>query len=104
MALSIVQGETNPIPYQLLVDSDPADLTGATVSIIITDRRGNETTSTGEVTIVDTTDGKVNFTPGSTGDFTRAKSPYSVRWKIEAPSGISYFPNSATPEYWVVSL
>jgi len=104
MPLSLIQGETAPIQYQLLADGVAADLTGATVAISITDRRGIEASSTGTVSVVDSTDGQVTFTPATTGDFTRARSPYSVRFTVETPSGTVYFPNAATPEYWIVSV
>ena len=104
MSLSLIEGWTYPIEYELLAAGTAADLSGCSVEMVLRDRRWRGSTTTGEVDIYDTTGGKVRFLPGTTGDLVRSKSPYSVRFKITDGTGnISYFPNSVKPEYWTVS-
>ena len=90
----VVEGWTGALPFQLLADGSPVDLTGLTVSLWMKDCDGTQIhSSTANVTVTDSTDGDVSFSPSSS-QFVAAKSPYKLRFKVvDALSKVVYFPN-----------
>lgn len=103
MAITIKEGETYPIDYYLYEDGVVADLTACTVSLELRDRYGRDATSTGEVTVIDSTAGQVRFAITSTADFVCDLSPYHARFRVVDTLGrIVFFPDEAQPLKWVV--
>jgi hypothetical protein len=99
------QGETRPVPATLY-DGDgsartAADLTGLTLGILVTDRGGSSVPVTGKATVLNASDGSVQFAPDVT-DFKAAGSPYQVTWTVTDGNGdVAWYPNKE-PERWIV--
>lgn len=89
--IDIAEGWTSPLDFQLLVDGAPLNLTGLTVTAILTHRAGTVDTA-GDVTVTDAAQGKVAYTPDPT-DLTAAAGSYRLRFKVVDGAGaIVYFP------------
>lgn len=95
--MSIVEGWTGALPFTLLADGSPVDLTGLTVTVVIKDASGTivKNGSSG-VTVTASTAGQVEYLPStSSGDlFLSASTPYRVRFRVtDAVTRSVYFPN-----------
>lgn len=90
--LPVVQGWTADLDFDLTVDGDIADLTGATVVPEMKDKAGVAITLSGTVSIPSPTAGLIRFSPAS-GDFDAADSPASLRFKVTKNGRVTYFPN-----------
>lgn len=95
--MSIVEGWTGALPFTLLADGEPIDLTGLTVQIYLKNASGTtvKATSSG-ITVTASTSGQLEYSPAtSSGDlFLAAETPYRVRFKVtDALSKFVYFPN-----------
>ena len=105
MALNLVEGWTDDIPYDLKKTNSSGtsafDLTGSTVAITMRDAAGNILSPTGTLTVTSAAAGSVSYAPG-VGELLASLSPISVRFKVTRSGGkISYFP-SRSPEKWVI--
>lgn len=91
----VVEGWTGALPFQLLADGSPVDITGMTVELWMKDTDGTQIhNSTSGLTVTSSTAGIVSFAPTS-DQFVAAKSPYLLRFKVEdALSKVVYFPNA----------
>ena len=100
----VVEGQTEPIDVQLLADSRPVDLTGATPTLVLRDKDGTAVdTSGGAITILDAPAGKVRYSPPP-ALFEATRSPYAARWRIvDSAERVSFWPDRAA-DPWVVGL
>lgn len=99
----MTEGVTTPLRFQLLDDGVPIDLSGMTVTLLLQDRLGNVVSTSGMVTVVVATTGRVDFTPSSASFFTVANSPYHARFKlVNSSGGISFVP-SGLRDRWIVA-
>ena len=97
----VVEGWTSPLEFTLKQATssstgyDPIDLTGMTVAIVLKDGRGRTVaSSTSGVSVTSSTGGVVQYAPQAT-DFSAARSPYRVRFKLTDGGGlIVYHPNT----------
>lgn len=92
----IVEGWTGALPFTLLADDSPIDLSGMTVYIVLKDARGTTIKdSTAGVSVTGSTAGQVSYTPSSS-DFAAARMPYRIRFRVkDGSSGVIYHPNGA---------
>jgi hypothetical protein len=95
--ISIVEGWTGALPFTLLADGSPVDLTGLTVQIVLKNAAGDvvKDTSSG-ITVTGSTAGQLEYAPSSSsGDLFLANStPYRLRFRvIDALTKKAYFPN-----------
>lgn len=100
--VTIVEGITNPLLFQLLQGNTPINLTGATVTLIISGTDG-QVIPNPNIVVVDTTNGKVQYTPLTT-DLSSTKSPYFARFKIVNGPTTQYVPSGYRDEWNVVPL
>lgn len=101
MALSLIEGWTEPIDYTLDVDGTVQPLSGMTVALEAVDSKKQSVSLSGGVSIIDATNGVVRFSPASE-DIKVSNSPMLIRWKVTDASGdIAYFPNDAW-ERWSI--
>lgn len=100
----IVEGTTSALVFQLLEQGQPVgDLTGMTVSLLLSDRLGATVSTTGKTAIVSAADSTVSYTPGAT-DINGNLSPYMARWKlVDTQSHVSYVPNDSRDVWNVVT-
>lgn len=106
MAEYFVEGGTEPIDYQLFADGAVFPLTGCTVALAIYDRYDVAATVTGTLSVLDSAQGKVRFSPAA-NDLLHSKAPYSVRYLVTNAAGkILPFPRDqaagGAPEIWRV--
>lgn len=102
MSVNLVEGWTDPINDQLLIDGVATEsLAGHTVECILYNNRGILQTGMGTSEIVDAATRKVKFTPGA-GKLLNADSPYTQRWKITRPTAQIYYHPNAGSETWNV--
>jgi hypothetical protein len=99
-AYHIIQGTTTPLRFQLLEAGSPINLLGATVEIMIADRRGTSVTNPGTVTVTNATNGKVEFVPANATVFSSSNGPYSIRWKITESGQTVYYVPSGARDIW----
>jgi hypothetical protein len=94
--VEIVEGWTEALDWQLLADDAAVNLSGVTaVALIVHDKDAALVTLAGTASVLQASTGKVRYPPVA-ADFTAARAPYSVRWKVTDASGkIAYFPNGA---------
>ena len=103
--ITIVEGTTSDLRFQLLQDGLPIDLTGVTVALLLADRTGAPVSSPGTISMVDESEGKVQLVPSSTGVFVASKGPYHARWELTDGSGkVSYVPSSARDVWNIVGV
>lgn len=99
-----VEGATAPKRFRIRdKDGVAVDLTGKTVTLVLAKFREPTVTvsTTGDVTVVDPTDGIIAFAPDA-GDLRAVDSPLSARFKIEG-SDIAYAPEEdADALQWLV--
>ena len=99
--VTIVEGVTTALEFQLLEAGSAINLTGITVALLLTDKDGVDVTTSGDVSTSDATNGKVTYTPGAS-DLDSTKSPYKARWRLtDGSSAISYVP-SGLRDVWTV--
>lgn len=95
--MSIVEGWTGALPFTLLADGTPIDLTGMTVHVVLKSADGTvikDTTS--GISVTGTTVGQLEYSPSSSsGDlFLVASTPYRIRFRVtDALTKKVYFPN-----------
>ena len=90
---TIIAGTTSDLRFQLLEAGSPINLLGCTVSLLLSDKRGNTIAAPGTVSITDSAEGKVQLSPTDATIFVSDNGPYTARWKItDASSKISYVP------------
>ncbi len=101
MAYPFRQGWTERIRGYLTHDDLLMSLTGYTLALVGTDGTGAAISFTSpKVGVVDAGTGLVYYDPDIT-DFTVAKSPIRVRWKVTIAGRDAYFPNHG-PIVWLV--
>jgi len=98
--LTVVEGTTAGLQFQLLSAGVPINLTGATVTLNLTGNDGVDVNNPA-VAIIDTVNGKVTYTPLS-GDLSSMKSPYAARFKIIGSGGQTQFCPSGYRDEWNV--
>lgn len=99
--LTVPEGTTSGLQFQLLQSGIPINLTGATVILLLTGSDGIDVNSP-SVAVTDTVNGKVTYTPQVT-DLSAMRSPYSARFKIVASGGsVQYCPSGYRDEWNVV--
>jgi hypothetical protein len=92
MIVDWVEGETAPRDFILKEDGVVFDLTGLTVTLEVYDKAGVLVDTTGDLTVVTPSAGRVRYTPDAT-DLVSAKSELKVRFKVsDALGGYGYFP------------
>lgn len=102
MAVTLVEGWTDPIVDQLLIaEAATESLSGHTVECVLWDRNGTLKTGMGTSSISNAASRVVQFAPG-TGKLLRSESPYTQRWKVTRPTGEIYFHPNAAAEVWEV--
>src|SRR5262245_51994312 len=95
--LSVVEGWTGALPFTLLADGAPFDLTGLTVQIVLKGADGvivKDTTA--GINVTGSTYGQLEYSPSSSsGDlFLVSQTPYRVRFRVtDAIARKVYFPN-----------
>ncbi len=92
MVLSIVNGWTGDLDFQLKSNNVAVDLSGVTITVVIYDNNGVTITPGGTVTIFDAVNGKVRYIP-VVADFNLVGSPYSLRFKAVSAGKVNFFPS-----------
>lgn len=100
MDISIVEGWTGNLDFQLLADGVAYDLSGFTVTLSLFDTGAKAVNTTSDVSVIDATGGKVRYTPDS-ADLTSRMSPYAARFKVTNGSAVVFFP-SGQAGVWTV--
>jgi hypothetical protein len=102
--VTIVEGTTSPLIFQLLEQGlIVGDLTGVTVTLLLTDRLGAAVSTAGKTATVSAADSTVSYTPGAS-DINGNLSPYRARWKLtDAQGHVSYVPNDSRDVWTVVT-
>lgn len=100
ITVEVVQDWSDNLDFLLKNDSTLVDLTGGTVVLHLEKRDGTALSTTGKVSIVDATGGKVRYTP-STGDLLSTDSPMRGRFQVTLAGKSAYFPNSEA-DCWIV--
>lgn len=99
---TIVAGTTAAIRFQLLEAGAPIDLTGATVTLLLSDKTGTTVTSPGTVSVTTATEGKVQLAPTDVNVFVAANGPYLARWKVVDAGGKIYYVPSGQRDVWEI--
>ena len=97
---SIVAGTTASIRFQLLEAGSPIDLSGSTVTLLLSDKTGTVVNNPGTVTITTASTGKVSLTPTDGNVFVAGNGPYLARWRIEDNAGKMSFVPSGPRDVW----
>ena len=101
--ITIVEGTTADLRFQLLQDGSAIDLTGVTVTVLLADRSGAPVSSPGTVSTVTATEGKIQLVPTDETVFVASRGPYHARWKlVDGSSKISYVPSSSRDVWNIV--
>lgn len=104
MAITITEGETSSLRFQLLEDGVPIDLSTFSVALLLTDRFGTTVSTSGMVTLPDAANGYVDLTPDNADLFDVALSPYAARWQLtDGNGGVSYVPRGLREQWTVVA-
>lgn len=93
MRYDIVAGWTAPLDIHLLADDETPSgtMTGMTAELILRDRHNREIDTEGDVTIPDTDEWTVRYTPGEDD---LIPGEYRMRIKVTDNGGdVAYFPN-----------
>ena len=98
----LTHGESGNLDFTLTEAPGPIDLTGATVSLVLTEADGTLVAAPGGVSVIVPTAGTIRWTPASSAILDKAKSPYSAHFKVTVAGRDSYFP-SGDAEVWEVS-
>lgn len=96
----LTEGDTSNLDFQLFQAGVVADLSGATVVLILKDKTGATVDTTTDTSLVDGLTGKVRYIPDA-ADLVSTKSPYTAHWKITIAGKDTYFP-SGEAELWEV--
>jgi hypothetical protein len=89
----ITAGTTIALRFQLLEASSPINLTGCTVTLLLSDRNGEEVEDPGTVSIIEEEEGTVQLLPTDENVFVIGDSPYSARWVItDGAARVSHVP------------
>ncbi len=93
-----VAGWTAPIEYDLrhknpqTGEESSFNAAGMTPGLVLRDKDGNVVTFTGTVEWADAAVSRIRFNPAAT-DFSAAKSPYALHWKVTDGAGkVAYYP------------
>lgn len=101
--LSVVEGTTAALTFQLLAAGVPINLTGSTVTLQLTGSDGIDVNAPA-VAVIDTVNGKVTYTPLA-ADLSSMRSPYAARFKIVGSGGqVSFCPSGYRDEWNVITL
>lgn len=101
----IVESTTDVLQFQLVENGTPINLGSLTVSLLLEDRTGTAIASPGTVTVIDSTNGKVQLTPTNSSVFVAANGPYFARWVLMTAGGAnSYVPTTARDMWSIVGL
>jgi len=101
MVIEVVEGWSGPIDLQLKADGTAVNLTGATVELLLRGADGQLVGSSGNVTIIGSTDGRIRYLP-DVGDLVARRSPYRARLKVtDTATRIVFFP-SGESDQWLV--
>jgi hypothetical protein len=101
--LTIVETTTLALNFQLYNGNTPIDLTGATVTLVLSDKTDATVAFSGVVTVTSAALGKIAFTP-ATGDFSAALSPYYARFQVvDSNSKKSFYPSSNRDQWDVIA-
>jgi hypothetical protein len=98
-----VAGETGPREFTLYQNGAVFPIPGAaTVTLVLINGRDKVTVipTTGDVTVTDGPNGKVQFTPDST-DLVATDSPLLARWVVTVGGFSAYFPTGLA-DTWVI--
>jgi len=101
MNISVVEGWTGDLNFQLLADGAAYNLTGTTVTLVLLDSNGATIDTTGDLSVTDAVLGKVRYSPDA-GDFRASVSSYSARVKVALGSQVIFFPSGA-PGIWTIN-
>lgn len=103
MSLTIREGWTERIRYQLFRDGVAIDLSGMSVALVGQVITGSAKTFAGTVGVDTPATGIVYLDPAP-GDLVESESPLQLRWKVTDSTGkVVYFPR-LTPEQWTVQI
>ena len=100
MPLTVVEGTTANLDFRLTADGAAVNLTGATVVLLLYDKDGTAITTTGDVSVIDATDGQVRYAPDA-ADLDPAVTPHRARFKVTIATLDSFYP-SGPADRWVV--
>jgi hypothetical protein len=99
----IIAGTTAPLRFQLLEAGAPIDLTGSTVTLLLSDKTGATVTSPGTVTVTTAVDGKVELAPTDVNVFVAANGPYLARWKVVDVGAKIYYVPTGPRDVWEIN-
>ena len=100
---TVIAGTTTDLAFQLLEAGSPIDLTGCTVTLLLSDKTGATVATPGTVSVTSATEGKVKLAPTGISVFVATSSPYTVRWKIvDASSKVSYVPTGPRDTWEII--
>jgi hypothetical protein len=97
--LSVPETTTAALLFQLYNGNAPIDLTGATVTLVLTDKLDATVAFTGVVAVTSAALGKVSFTP-ATGDLVASSGPYYARFQVVDSGGKKSFYPSGHKDQW----
>lgn len=98
--IEIVAGWVGPIQVQFKADNAAVDLTGATVTLALTERTtGASIDTSGDVAIDTAASGIVSYTPDSAD---LVEGTYNMRWKVVLGGQTVFFPSSVEPDLLLV--
>ena len=98
LKISIVEGWTAAMDFQLYNDGAEQNLTGMSVSGVARNRLSAPVTLDGNVTVITATEGRIRLFPDMT-DFASTESPYELRFAIadstatDGSAHVAYWPN-----------
>lgn len=93
LKVGIVNGWSAPLDFQLLSDGAPFNLTSLTVTATARNRYAQDVTLTGNLSVIDATDGELRLIPDAT-DFLATDSPYELRFKVrDSSTQDAFWPN-----------
>lgn len=91
--IDLVQGWTSPVDFRLDADGVAVDLSGMTVTLVLSTNNGELVSLGGSTSLLDATGGQVRYTP-STGGGDFVKGSFRGRWQVvDGDSKVVYFPN-----------
>ena len=102
MPLTITEGTTANLDFALTADGTAVNLTGATVTLVLADKDGTAITTTGDVSVIGATTGRVRYAPDST-DLVASVSPLRARFKVvDSSAQVAYYP-SGKADTWTIT-
>ena len=101
----VTEGRTEPIDVQLLVDGAPLSLTGKSVQLILRDSTDTEIAgSPFALTVTDAAQGKVQFSPPTSGMINDADSPISAKFRVTVTAtGKVFHVPEGRADRWIIS-